>query len=177
MFENTSDELIQYKLLILYILCKMDTPLLNTDITQYILESDYMDYFSVQQLLTELVNSKFVEIITEDGSEYYRLSQAGIDTLKFFSDRIPSDLKESVDTSYKEKKSQIVLKSQIVAYYFKKAEKKYIIILKAIEKKSEIFTLTLDVPSKEQAHMICSNWKKNYNEVFMNIMGSLIEKY
>lgn len=151
--------------------------MLNSDITQYILESDHMDYFSIQQFLTELVDSKFIEIMSKEGNEYYRLSDAGKDTLRFFSDRIPSELKESIDTTYMEKRRQIVLKSQIVAFYFKKAEKEYIIILKVIEKNNEIFTLTLDVPSAEQAKMICENWKKNSNEVFMDIMSSLIKKY
>ncbi len=177
LFENTSDELVQSKLLILYILYKIDIPMLNTDITQYILEADYMDYFSVQQFLTELVDSKFIEIMSKEGNEYYKLSQAGKDTLRFFSDRIPSEIKKGIDSTYKDKKRQIVLKSQIIAHYFKKAEKEYIIILKVVEKNSEIFTLTLDVPSAEQAQMICTNWKENYNDVFMNIMGALIKDY
>lgn len=177
MFEENTDELLQSKLLILYILNRVDIPMLNNDITQFVLEHNYMNYFLIQQFLGELVNSKFIEITTKEGNEYYNLTKAGKDSLTFFEDRIPSKIKESVNETYKEKKKQIVQKSQIIANYFKKSETEYIVILKVIEKESVIFSLTLDIPSPEQAQMICDNWKKNSSKVFKDILDSLIKEY
>ena len=38
-----------YRLMILYMLDKVDFPLTNTQITNFIQEKDYTDYFTVQQ--------------------------------------------------------------------------------------------------------------------------------
>lgn len=177
MFEDNSDELLKSKLLILYIMNRVDIPMLNNDITQFVLEHNYMNYFLIQQFLGELVNSKFIEITTKEGSEYYELTKAGRDSLAFFEDRIPEEIKNSIDETYQEKKRQIVLKSQIIANYFKKSESEYIVILKVVEKDSVIFSLTLDVPSPQQAQMICDNWKDNSSDVFKDIMNALIKEY
>lgn len=177
MFEENSEDLVQSKLLILYILDKVDIPMINNDITQFILEQNYMNYFFVQQFLGELVNSKFIEITTKDGYEYYNLSKAGKDTLSLFSNKLPDDMKKSIDETYEKKRKELVLNSQIIANYFKKCDGEYIIILKVIEKESVIFSLTLNVPSSEQAKLICNNWKANSNEIYSGIMTSLISDY
>jgi DNA-binding PadR family transcriptional regulator len=176
MFEENSSEVVQSKLLILYILDKVENPLTNSEVTQFILENNYMNYFMVQQFLSELVNAKFIEFSTKDGNEYYHLSSAGRATLDFFNDRIPEEIKSNVDSSYEQKKKDMIKESQIVANYFKKNESEYIIILKVIEKDIVLFSLSLNVPSKEQAKLICNNWKEKSNDVYKNILDILINE-
>ena len=54
MFENSSEELAYHKLLILYILEKIKMDLTNSQITQVVLETEMMNYFSLQiKTLTE----------------------------------------------------------------------------------------------------------------------------
>ena len=45
MFENSSEELASHKLLILYILNKINMDLTNSQITQVVLETEMMNYF------------------------------------------------------------------------------------------------------------------------------------
>lgn len=176
MFEESPNEVVQSKLLILYILDKVEDPLTNSEITQFILENNYMNYFMVQQFLSELVNAKFIEFSTKDGSEYYHLSSAGKATLEFFNDRIPGEIKSNVDKSYEKKKKDMIKESQIIANYFKKNDSEYIIILKVIEKDTVLFSLSLNVPSKEHAKLICRNWKERSNDVYKNILDLLIDE-
>ena len=49
-----------YRLMILYMLDKVDFPLTNTQITNFIQEKDYTDYFTVQQTLSELLDSDLI---------------------------------------------------------------------------------------------------------------------
>ena len=58
MFENSSEELASHKLLILYILDKINMDLTNSQITQVVLETEMMNYFSLQQFLSQLMESK-----------------------------------------------------------------------------------------------------------------------
>ena len=55
MFENSSEELASHKLLILYILNKINMDLTNSQITQVVLETEMMNYFSLQQFLSPLM--------------------------------------------------------------------------------------------------------------------------
>ena len=59
MFENSSEELASHKLLILYILDKINMDLTNSQITQVVLETEMMNYFSLQQFYLSLWNLNF----------------------------------------------------------------------------------------------------------------------
>lgn len=176
MFIDNSKELAQYKLLILYILDNAEIPMNNSEITQFLLENNYMNYFLAQQFISELVSSKFIEFSTKDGQEYYHLSNAGRDTLSFFNDRIPQTLKDEVNKRYQKKKEEMVKESQIIGNYYKKSESEYIVNLKVIEKDINLFSMSLNVVSNKQAKMICNNWKENPHEIYKKIIDLLIDE-
>ena len=46
-----------YKLIILYMLDKVDFPLSNAQLSEFILEKEYTDYFTLQQVISELVET------------------------------------------------------------------------------------------------------------------------
>ena len=175
MFTDNPEELAQYKLLILYILDRVDIPMTNSEITQFVLENNYMNYFMVQQFLSELVTSKFIEFSTKDGNEYYHLSNAGKDTLNFFINRIPKKLMSKVDKMYENKKEEMIKETQIVSNYYKKNDTEYIVNLKVIEKEITLFNFSLNVVSNKQAKLICNNWKKNPQIIYKKILDLLID--
>jgi len=73
MFENSSEELAYHKLLVLYILRKIKTDLTNSQITQVVLETEMINYFSLQQMLSQLMDSKLLKIHKKNDREYYTL--------------------------------------------------------------------------------------------------------
>lgn len=174
MFTDNSKELAQYKLLILYILDNAEIPMNNSEITHFLLENNYINYFLAQQFISELVSSKFIEFSIRDGQEYYHLSKAGKDTLSFFNDRIPQSLKDEVNNRFKKKKEEMVKDSQIIGNYYKKNDSEYIVNLKVIEKDINLFNLSLNVVSNKQAKMICNNWKESPQEIYKRIIDLLI---
>ena len=48
------DTLMLYKLMVLYMLNKVDFPLTNSQISEFILDREYTNYFHLQQALSEL---------------------------------------------------------------------------------------------------------------------------
>ncbi|EOC99500.1 DUF4364 family protein [Caldisalinibacter kiritimatiensis] len=173
MFTDNPKELAQHKLLLLYILDRIDIPMTNSDITQLVLENNYMNYFMVQQFLSELVASKFLEFTTKDGNEYYHLSKAGSETLNFFIDRIPKEVKEKIDTMTEKKKEEMIKETQIIGNYYKKNDAEYIVNLKVIENDITLFNLSLNVVSNKQAKMICKKWKENPQDIYKKILDLL----
>ena len=49
-----------YKLIVLYMLSKVDFPLTNAQISEFILDEGYTTYFKLQQAISELIESGFI---------------------------------------------------------------------------------------------------------------------
>ena len=49
-----------YKLIILYMLSRIDFPLTNSQISEFVLEQGYTNYFKLHQILGELVEDRLI---------------------------------------------------------------------------------------------------------------------
>ena len=49
-----------YKLIVLYMLDKVDFPLTNSQVSEFILDEGYTTYFKLQQAISELAQSGFI---------------------------------------------------------------------------------------------------------------------
>lgn len=56
-----SEPLTLYKLIILYMLEKVDFPLTNAQISGFVLDKGYTTYFHLQQAISELIDSELIE--------------------------------------------------------------------------------------------------------------------
>ncbi|HEY5560779.1 MAG TPA: DUF4364 family protein [Clostridiaceae bacterium] len=90
-------DLAESKLLILYIFSRIKKPLANFEITELVLSSTLMNYFSLQIYLRDMIKSKL--IIEEPNEDKVKLNIAkdGVLVLDLFSKRIPDNKKEAID--------------------------------------------------------------------------------
>ncbi len=176
MFEKTSEELAVNKLLLLYILNKMEIHLTNAQITQVVLENDLMNYFSLQQFLSELTQSKFIRILKEEDKEYYALTKKSIEALEYFISRISLDIKEKIDIYIFKNKEKVLKETQVKSNFLKVDENEFVVNLRVIENQSTLINIDLNVASNKQAKLICDNWKKNAPTIYGEIIQLLIKK-
>ena len=174
MFENSSEELAYHKLLILYVLQKINMDLTNSQITQVILETEVMNYFSLQQFLSQLMDSNFLKIYEDSNKEYYTLTKKGIDTLEYFLSRIPDQIKEKLDEYIRLNKENLLADTQVKSSFVKQSDNEFIVNLRVIENQSNLIDLNLNVSSEKQAKLICDNWKKNASYMYAEIIDLLI---
>ncbi|WP_250673156.1 DUF4364 family protein [Paraclostridium ghonii] len=174
MFENSSEELAYHKLLILYVLERADMNLTNSQITQVILETEVMNYFSLQQFLSQLMDAKFLKIYEDSNKEYYTLTQKGIETLNYFLSRIPTQITEKLDEYIKLNKENLLADTQVKSSFVKQSDNEYIVNLRVIENQSNLIDLNLNVSSEKQAKLICDNWKKNASYMYAEVIQLLI---
>ena len=73
MLESTV-ELAENKLIVLYIIKKVNYPISNTQLSEIVLENNLMNYFIFQQYLTELISSKFILEKLEDNKPLLLIS-------------------------------------------------------------------------------------------------------
>ena len=76
-----AETLMLYKLIVLYILDKVDFPLTNGQLTNFILEKEYTNYFNIQQTINELVDDEYISSETIRNSSLYQITDSGRETL------------------------------------------------------------------------------------------------
>ncbi len=173
MYESSS-ELAENKLLMLYVLKSIKNPISNTQLTEIILENNFINYFTFQQYLSELEESKFVEYHDVNDKKLLILTEKGDNVLSLFQDRISPSKMSTINDYIKEKIESIKKELTIHSDYTLGANDSFIVNLKAVEDDSLLMELKLSVPSKNQATSICAKWKDNPSEIYTNIISLLI---
>ncbi|MBU5313464.1 DUF4364 family protein [Tissierella carlieri] len=173
MFIENTEELAQNKLLLLYLIKSAATVFTNTEITEFVLEKNYMNFFLVQQYLSELVESNFIEIINKNSKEVYSILEKGEIALSYFEDRIPNKIKEELNKEFNRIEKKNKIETQVVADYFEKENNQYVVNLKLMENEDTLFSLYLDVATKKQVDLICNRWKENPEFIYQNIINIL----
>lgn len=169
------EALMLYKLIILYILDKVDFSLTNVQLTNFILEKEYTNYFNIQQVLSELLEDDFISSKTVRNSSYYDITTSGGETLSFFYDTIPAAIKEDIDEFLKENKYSLREENSIQADYYEAKKNEFIVNLKVMERDSIVIELNLSVPTESEATLLCESWKKKSTEVYSRIFTTLME--
>mgnify|MGYP001944046661 CR=1 FL=1 len=169
-----NDALTLYKLIILYMLDKVNFPLTNAQISNFILEKEYTNYFTIQQAISELSDSELIQTETIRNSTYYRINQAGEETLEFFGDKVSETIKKEIDEFLYENKYDLKDEVSTISDYYEEKKGEYIVRCQVKENRTPIIDLNISVPSEEEAATICNNWKPKSQEVYAYIMKTLL---
>ncbi|MDE7299594.1 MAG: DUF4364 family protein [Lachnospiraceae bacterium] len=170
------EALMLYKLIILYILDKVDFPLTNVQLTNFILEKGYTNYFNIQQVLSELLEDSFISCNTIRNSSYYEITSSGGETLSFFYDKISDAIKEDIDIFLRDNKYGMREENSTQADFYEARKNEYIATLKVLERGTPIIEIHLSVPSEAEASLICDNWSKKSSEIYARIFATLTEE-
>ena len=149
-----------YKLMILYMLNKLDSQLTNAQLSGFFISNDYTDYFTLQQTLSDLVESSFVEKIT---------------IRTFFKNQIPKGALEDMNQYLDNNKYSLKNEVGTQADYYKHTNGDYIAHCQVMEGKSLLYEINIAVPSEEEAAKICGNWRGYSEELYGQIMNALLQ--
>lgn len=183
MFIENTEELAQNKLLLLYIIKLSPKRFTKNEITEFVLDKNYMNYFLIQQYLVDLTNDKFIEHIEEDikdksnsSNKVYNILEKGINALSFFKDRIPEEIKNQLKSLFEVDEKEKIIESQIVCDYYAKENQQYVVSLKLVENEETLFSVYLDVANHKQAKLICENWKREPDLIYQNVINILTKQ-
>lgn len=170
-----SDTLMLYKLMILYILSRVNFPLTNAQLTVFILEKGYTNYFNIQQVISDLISDSFITVKTVRNSSLYRITDSGLETLRLFDHLISQGIKDDIETYLRENKYELRDEVSMPADYYQVKKGEFAAHLGVIERETHIIDLTLVVTTEEEAVKICNNWKGKSSNVYSYLMSSLLE--
>lgn len=164
-----------YKLIILYILSRVDFSLTNAQIAGFMLEKDYTNYFNIQKAVSELIDDTYIRAETIRNSSLFTITESGSETLEFFGHMISPAIKEDIEAYLNEHKYTLLQEVSSPAYYEPLKKDEYMVHLKVLERGSTLIELSVSVTTEEEASHICSNWQKNSSEVYALVLEKLLK--
>ena len=114
-----ADTFTLYKLIILYLLDKVNFPMSNAQLSEFILEKEYTDYFTVQTALSELSETGFLRVKTVRNTSLYRITEEGRKTLSYFIQKISPAIREEIDSFLQEHSYELRNEISTPADYYK----------------------------------------------------------
>lgn len=168
-----SDPLTLYKLIILYMLNRVDFPLTKAQIGDFILEREYTNFLTLQQAIGELIDAGFVTAKSIRNRTHLILTEDGKQTLSFFGNQISDSIKKDIDEYFRNHELEMRNEVSILADYYKSTSGEYEAHLIAKDKGVNLIDLTMSVPLEETAISICDNWQKKNQEIYQYLIEQL----
>lgn len=174
MFDQDSQIEVRHKLLMLYTLSEFKMPLTNVQFTEFIMELHFIDYFTVQQYLVELIEKGMIEVSESGSTPNYLISSQGLSALSFFNDRVPQDLKNRISKAVVIKRRSIYRDAEILSEYRQINDQEYIAHLRVEEHGHTLIDIELSLVTNRQAKDVCRKWKDDAPEIYAALIRSLI---
>lgn len=163
-----------YKLIILYMLNKVDFPLTTSQISEFILEQGYTTYFRLQETLAELVDSDLVTVENTHNRTLYRLTENGESTIAFFRNKISAEIQADIDRFLSEKEYALKEEVSVKTDYYLTTNHEYEVRCQIIENGSNLIDLKLVVPTETEAETIANNWTQKNQEIYTSLITELL---
>lgn len=172
MLDSTS---MLYKLTILYTLHRAEQPISNNQISNFLLENDFTDYFNVQQLMGELIDDGYVTRRTVRNKTFYTLTESGDSVFKLLSRDLAPSIKADVDKYISDNRMEIKEELSYSADYYEVSIGHFNSHLYVEENGEKILEINVSSNSADEADHICAGWKKKSSELYPLIMSKLME--
>ena len=153
---------------------KVDFPLTNAHISNFMLDKDYTDYFTIQQVINELVDAEFITTETIRHNSRYEITASGRETLSFFGNKISTAIQNDVNNYLKENKFRLRNETSVTSDFIEEKKGEYLVSLKVKEKTTTVIELNLTVPTEEEAMKICSNWSMKSQDLYTTVLSTLL---
>ncbi len=164
-----------YKLIVLYMLSKVDFPLTNAQISEFILDKGYTTFFKLQQALSELKDAELIREETVHNRTLYHLTDDGEESIFYFKNKISKPIQDDIDQFLKEKKYDLKNETAVKADYYKNTAGEFSVRCQVTEQQEPLIDLTLSVPTEAEAEKIAANWQKKNQNVYAWLMAQLLE--
>ncbi|MBR5218568.1 MAG: DUF4364 family protein [Clostridia bacterium] len=161
------------KLIILYIIKNYNDALDNGQVTDIFMAHDFVDYFTMQTYLEEMVGNNLVRIYMEDSLRTYVLTGYGEEALDAFKDRIPLSVREKILESIKNYKKKQQKQMQVTATYRPVNELDYVMECSLSENGTPLLNLQINAGTAEFAKLGCEMFRNDPQKIYELLLKTL----
>lgn len=167
------DPLTLYKLIVLYMLNRVNFPLTAAQVSDFVLEKEYTNFLTLQQVISELTDAGMISSETIRNRTHLSITNEGQETLKFFQNRIGDAIREEINAYLVENEFSLRDEVSVLGDYYKSVSGEYEAHLVARDNDINLVDITLSVPTEELASTICDNWQKKNQEIYQYLVEQL----
>lgn len=167
------DPLTLYKLIVLYMLNRVTFPLTTAQVSDFILEKEYTNFLTLQQVINELTDAGMISQQSIRNRTHLAITDEGKETLEFFQNRISDAIKNDINVYFRENEFTLRNEVSVLGDYYKSTSGEYEAHLVAKDRGIKLVDITLSVPTEDLASSICDNWQRKNQDIYMYLTKEL----
>ena len=167
------------KLIILYLINRMELSMSRGQITDFVLSKEFMDYFTLEQTLSVLLEQGLLEATQENAQDInmtrYAVTDQGLTSLEYFINHISRTVRGMINQYIEENRGKIKRDYESTANYFPNVENDdFQVKCGVYEDKRALLEITLSVDTREQAKLVVSNWRAKTSKLYQWVLEGLM---
>lgn len=163
-----------YKLIILYMLQKINSPLTNSQISDFFLNKGYTSYFKLQQSISELLEANLIREEVIHNRTLYHLTEEGSQSIQYFQNKVAPSIKEDIHEFLNEHKYKLINEVSVKADYHLNTNQEYSVRCQVMDGDMPLIDLTVTTVTEESAVSIVNNWQEKNQAIYAMIMEQLL---
>jgi len=172
---------IDNKLLILYLVNRLELPISHSQITECVCGAELMDYYTLQETLAAMVETELLSTDEKSAQNknvtLYTLTDEGATTLEYFEQDVALQTRQIINRYVNENRGKIKKDFEVTATYFADMKNEEFQVKCAIyEDMRTVLELTIFADTREQAKQIEANWKSHADVLYRKIIENLTVK-
>ncbi len=164
-----------YKLTVLYILHRVNYPISNNSLSNFLLQNDFTDYFNLQQLMGELIDDGYVKREQYHGKTLYSISESGETALSLLSRELSSSMKADVDKYLADHNMELKDDISVRSSYYLTGVDQFTANLFIEEAGSKLLELNILTSTEDEAKTLCNKWQRSSSRLYPLIMTELLK--
>lgn len=169
-----SEMLMLYKLMILYILDRIDFPMTDSQLTDFFIGKNYTDFLTLKETITDLLEDEFIAKEVVRNKTLYHITETGGEALSFFFKDISPAARADIDEYLSAQRYQLKEEQSTPADYYEIKHSEYLAECKILDRDSVLLDVQLTVANEAEAERICNNWKDNSTDIYTYIITKLL---
>lgn len=165
-------QLSENKLILLYIIREKEN-IKATDLSDFVMFRGYMDYFTMQTYMGELIDAKLVLEVTMEDTLYYTLHPQGEEIVELFRARILHSIREDIRNYAKNSCLNGSPMLEVDAKIEKLDEQRYEVRCQVRDYDQTVLDFIKTAASEEAAFRIRNQWLQKGMSVYWNLLKEL----
>lgn len=167
-------DIYEIKILICYLLYSVKEPLSKEQVDVVLQGNHLVNYFSYAAAYRELLESKHISEIEQDGKKVLQLNQLGKDTAIALKSNLPLSLKNKVVSAGMEILAEMKM-DKVRQVEVEKIDNGYIVRLVIHDENLDLLDIKLFAPDEAQVEIIKQQFTGNTIDVYRGIISLLIK--
>lgn len=148
-------------------------PLTKAQVDDFILEKEYTNFLTLQQVISELIDADLIHAQSIRNRTHLAITEEGRQTLQYFDNRINDAIKKDIDNYLFENEVTLRNEVSVTGNYYKSTSGEYEAHLIVKDRGITLVDLTMSVPTEDLAASICENWDKKNEVIYKYLVDNL----